>query len=261
MPSSIVSYNKRGDSCRFDEEAHTYTLNDLIPLISVTQLIQEFVQPFDAKAAAARYAEKHGLSDPEEVIAQWEEKKAAACLFGTRVHETAEDCLKGRDPRNTPRDDRERAYFSAVWEEASRIASESKEIIGVERMVFCPQFQIAGTIDLVTRDKAGVVWISDWKTNEDLRKPGYGRMMLPPLSALEDKSMNHYTLQLGFYHLMLALEGAIKPEDVVRLRLLWVKPDGVENVEVDAGSIQFEIGMILGSIQRTSWFQSHCSPF
>lgn len=78
MPHNYNSRNahQRDTLLHFDEEKHIYTLNGK-PMISVTTLVDEYFEKFDADYWAARKAPKLGIT-PEQLKARWEENAQRA---------------------------------------------------------------------------------------------------------------------------------------------------------------------------------------
>lgn len=238
MPSSTVTAH-RGDECRFEEEAHVYWFGGegasarlSNRMMSASTLVHQFCAPFDERGAAERAAAREGRA-AADVLAAWAARRDEACLFGTRVHEVAEDCLLGRAPRNAPRNARERAYFRAAWGYASRLrAGEGgAEVAGVERTVFWPSARVAGTADLVVR-RGGVLHVEDWKTNESLMRPAFCRM-LAPFAHLPDDALTRYALATSLYRLVMQLRG-FYPGAFGGGRLLWIRPEGDARGRTDA---------------------------
>lgn len=254
MPSSITTRHN-GVRCSFTEADHRYwfgddddeTSKEIRRLISVSTLVHQFSSPFDPQEAAERVAARDGR-DPESVVLEWEAKKNEACFFGTRVHETAEDCIAGRAPRNTPRDDRERSYFRNAWGKADELVRAFR--VETEKMVFSPRLGIAGTIDLLI-EKDGWFRIGDWKTNADIRKPAY-RNMLAPFDHVPDDALHHYYLQLSMYRILLETEGYCGHNFADGV-LYWITEDGVEEIGIE--DMRAEAALMIALRHETPWFK------
>jgi ATP-dependent exoDNAse (exonuclease V) beta subunit len=81
---------------------------------------------------------------------------------------------------------------------------------------------LAGQSDCVEYFKTtNEIKISDFKTNESLKKPSYGKKLLYPLNHLEANLINKYNLQLSGYAYLLEKRGyKVIPEH----QLLWINP-------------------------------------
>lgn len=196
---------------------------------SGTAFVHSFCPPFDPDGAIAeRKARERGVS-VEQIRFEWRQKGAEACETGTRIHETCEDALRGRAFRNAPRDEHERLLMAAGWEACRRIMSGC-DILGVEQIVGDLDCQIAGTIDLLVRDRAtGGVVICDWKTNakvdfrNDYRE---GSRLLEPVSHLHNCSGELYTLQLNLYQYLLVRGGYLPRETRFGRRIIHLTEGG-----------------------------------
>jgi hypothetical protein len=230
MPATTQTTFK-GTTLTFTEDTHTYRDHHGNRYDSVTTVLRHYYPKFDAAATAARM-EAEGKGAAADLIAAWDAKRDAACVYGTRVHETAEDALLGRAPRNAPTTDRERTAFRLVWDYARKTILPTLKVIKPELMVFVPKLQIAGTIDLPAKAEDGTVWLLDWKTNERLRSEGFqGQTCLDPIAHLQDCEMVHYALQLSLYQQLLMFGGYLPWTTKFRRAVLWVQPE-VEKVEM-----------------------------
>lgn len=262
MPSSVVAKNPAGARCVFTEEDHRYTWGDendptdavVHELISVSTLVHQFAPPFDAEKVAQSIAARTG-EDPAAIVAKWDRNRDEACVRGTRTHETAEDCLLGRAPRHKPADEEERRRFSAVWRFASGI-KEKFNVLGVEKLVFSPTLGVAGTIDLLL-ERAGTVYIMDWKTNKDLSKAPSGTYE-PPFSHLPNSALSAYALQLSMYRILLEVEDYTIIKKFGAGQLLWVHPkDEGDEWEVSPFAVPDmgrEAAMMIALRSRTKWY-------
>lgn len=183
-----------------------------VSYVSGTALVHHFFPPFDPDGRIAeRKARERGIS-VEQLRFQWKQKAATACALGTRVHETCEDVLTGRHDifgnwqfRNAPQSVHEKRLMAAGFAAAQRVR-QTMDVIGVEKIVFDLDCQVAGTIDLLCRDRSDrdLYWILDWKTNERIEfSSRFGTHGTFPIEHLEDCSGTHYALQLSLYEFLL----------------------------------------------------------
>lgn len=263
MPSS-VKIKHRNTVCSFTEADHKYWTGPdddeksklFHELISVSTLVHQFQQPFDEAKVARNVALREGRKE-SDVIADWHRKRDTACEFGTRVHETAEDCLHGRDPRNKPRDGKEKRYFGAAWRFGRELYGKYT-IAGIEKMVFSETLGVAGTIDLLLKN-GNDYYVADWKTNENLKKQAFNNF-LPPFQHLPADSLTTYSLQLEMYRLILKAEGFVNGS-FGRGKILWIRPDCDDpdapvSVEVfDTKPLGEEAAMMMALRASTPWYR------
>lgn len=206
----------------FTEADHKYIDDRGFEYTSVTTFLKRFFEPFNPDAVAARMAEQ-GKGDADELKAQWKAKGEAACDYGTRVHETAEAALRNEPPPHTPRTEKEKQAFRAVWEYSKKKILPHGKIIGPELMVFNPDWGLAGTIDLPVKLEDGTVMLLDWKTNESIPRTGFNdRKALDPVQHLQDCAWTKYCLQLNVYQQLLVSAGYLPRSTKFRRGILWV---------------------------------------
>ncbi|MEO0797385.1 MAG: hypothetical protein AAFX93_19715 [Verrucomicrobiota bacterium] len=208
MPgSTTVEHPTQPISLTFTEADHRYVDSTGAEYASVTTVAKSDFPKFNAEAAAWRIATREGRK-VDDVLAEWDATREAACTYGTRVHETAEDVLNGRPPRHTPSNDKEAIAFATAIEASHKLLARW-ELVETEKLVFSPHARIAGTLDLLMRDpETGAYLVLDWKTNKQLTweafqdTTGTGRCAKVP-----DANLSHYSIQLSLYEFILRWEG------------------------------------------------------
>ena len=85
-----------------------------------------------------------------------------------------------------------------ILQQKNEIAKKIKErvdIIGVEKIVFDEQLQLAGTIDFLGRSKKdGSYIIIDHKSNKEIELENkWNKFALDPISCIPDTNFGHYT--------------------------------------------------------------------
>ena len=222
----------------------------------MTTLVHQFTAPFDAERVAKAKAEREG-GDWRELVKAWDANRERACRLGTRTHETAEDCLLGRSPRNRPEDEDERARFRAVWNFAKDRLYAGFKRIEVEKLVFSADLHVAGSVDFL--GMANAKWyVLDWKTNADLMKPAFDHL-LHPFENVPNDPLHVYGLQLAIYRTILKLEGYCAGE-FGAARALWVRKgdDGSYAVEpVELPDMTAEGNLMLALVQQTPWWKEN----
>ena len=226
--------------------------------VSGTKVIHHFFPPFDPDGKiAANKAKKMGIT-VDELKFQWKQKSAAACAMGTRVHETCEDVLHGRhdllgkwDFRNKPQSIHEQKLMAAGFSAAQKVL-QTMEVIGVEQIVFDLDCQIAGTIDLLCRDKSdpNLWFVLDWKTNEKIEFHNrFGVHGLFPIEHLEDCNGTHYALQLSLYEFLLRIGKYIPHGAKVRRGIFHLTDDGPRFYELPDLSIEVR-DMVIAMLEQ-----------
>lgn len=229
------------------EQQQTMDVNVVVNYVSGTRFVNHFFPPFDPDGRIAEAtARKRGIS-VEQLKFEWKQNSAAACEYGTRVHETAEDTFYRREYRNSPRDQREMAVFTHARNTAMYIM-EHFNIMGVEQIVFDIQYQLAGSIDLLAQSKKdGVIWIFDHKTNKKIdRTSRYGTKGLYPIEHIDDCEFNHYALQLSTYEMILRTARYIPHGAPVRRAIFHYTEAGAEFMELPDFSLEVrEMAMVM----------------
>jgi len=193
---------------KFTPENHKYTSEDGIDWLSVTSLISNFKQPFDADKIAQRSAKSkkskwYGMT-PEEIKTAWKNEANRATTLGTWYHNQREADICGlatmeRHGTTIP-------IFTPIEQDGIKHSPNQKLTNGIypEHMVYLKSAGLCGQSDLVevVNNK---VHITDYKTNKEIKVEGYinwegiSQKMSPPVSHLDDCHLNHYALQLSMY--------------------------------------------------------------
>lgn len=227
MPgNSIAIHPDKKLSIKFTEEGHTYIDSKNQSYISVTTLIGKAFREFDSQAIAEKCAKRDNIT-VEELLNQWEEKRVNAAYSGTRLHENCENKILGNlDKLHNPRDIMEKIRFDAAFKIIDNIKSKYKPIsMEPEKLIFSPDFGIAGSIDLLVKLSDLAYIIFDWKVlSKDLSKTGFNNecgCILPTLN-IQHSNYWHYALQLQIYENILKSENYVNPlAKFKRCLLVW----------------------------------------
>ena len=200
----ITAEHPSGAIITFDEEKHTYVC-DNIYYDSVTQIIHKMFPEFNTNAVSARYAKKHGLNQ-QDVINEWAESNRIACEFGTKIHLYCENLMLGKELPKAD-NEKEKEYFKSSDKFIASLM-KSHDIVQCEQIIFSPKLRLAGTVDLIMREKSsGNLAIFDWKTNKKILKySDYNEFGLKFFSHLSHCNFIHYCVQLNVYRFMLYAE-------------------------------------------------------
>lgn len=241
---------KEFDGLTFIEDGHKYFLNG-VQLPSVSEVIHQFVNPFNEKEQAERYAEKNGET-AQYWLDQWKFKNLMATIKGTSVHEYGESLgwLRNGHPEFITKENKVKYVKDKGWliptrkkEEAILkfydelhtnlhfVLAETKVYTGKNPSLTNLKQDYCGTFDIlfyykdpIDDSKSGLC-IFDFKTNKELTKSfsrEYGKMLLQPFTDMYDEPLSAYTLQLSAYQIPLEDIGL----KVIARRIVWLKDDG-----------------------------------
>lgn len=215
------------DMFNFEEEPHIYWWLDengerQQAEISMTSLIHEHSQPFDAEKIAPFSAKKMGLS-VKEVLGMWEFENNLAKIKGTHIHAYNEYLWQGK-PYMYPIEDVKEKFdgvdvLKDMWPKLTKIANKFYEQykdriipVGLELVVGDEELKICGSIDfLCFSKKLNSLIIVDYKSNKAIKfKPYKGQKMTGVLSHLDDCNYIHYSLQLNGYQYILEKKAGLK---------------------------------------------------
>jgi len=248
MPASSTATH-RGRTITFTEADHRYTDDRGELYKSVSTLVHEYAQPFDAKSTAARM-ESQGRGDATALIESWDATRDEACEYGTRVHETAEAALRNDPPPRKPRDEKERRAFQAVWKFCKEQILTRLQVLSIEQILFNPRYYICGTADLLCRRPDGSLLILDWKTNREIKREGFkGVMMRDPVSHLPDCNLSHYSLQLNIYRQLIYSNRYTPRTMPINMMLLYINPETFEVEKIPVPDMSAEaLALILDDV-------------
>jgi hypothetical protein len=193
---------------QFTAHNHKYTSEEDINWLSVTSLISNFKQPFDAdtianKTSKSKKSKWYGMT-PEEIKAAWKAEANRATTLGTWYHNQREGDICSFE--NMERHGTTIPIFKPIEKEGIKYSPNQKLKDGVypEHMVYLKSAGICGQSDLV-EVVDGKVHITDYKTNKEIKVEGFvnwegkSQKMSFPVSHLDDCNLNHYALQLSMY--------------------------------------------------------------
>jgi len=228
---SIEATNPSGQTVVFDEDVHTFTLQDSgLKLKGVTSFLSSFFGKFDSKYWSERKANERKIT-AEEILAEWAAKAKKGRDEGHNVHSYAEYIImaqylgvKTEEPK--PLSKRCSLLFECTRDAIEWLA-ETYTPTEVEKIVFSKKLGIAGIIDCLAENDENVC-IIDWKQNKEIKSFNPYQNGLGPISHLQDHDFNKYSLQLNSYRRIMIEENyfpGIQPENF-RMMLMHLTPDG-----------------------------------
>ena len=180
--------------------AHNHKYESIIPdgieWVSVTTLVKNFTEPFDAPTQALKSSKNkrskwYGM-DPDEICAVWERRGTESADFGTKYHKVEEDVMVAQEyaesfGKKVP------VFGPAIDELGIKYAPEQRLREGVypEHLTFLKSYGVCGQADLVEVVN-DTIHVSDHKTYQEVKHESYkdwtgrSKRMLPPLVHLDD---------------------------------------------------------------------------
>lgn len=206
---------------KFTPHNHKYTSEDGKDWLSVTSLLSNFKQPFDADTIAVKSSKNkkskwYGMT-PEEIKLAWKAEADRATTLGTWYHNQREGDICSFETME--RHGVTIPIFKPIEKEGVKYSPEQKLKDGIypEHMVYLKSAGICGQSDLVEVVDS-TVHITDYKTNKEIKTEGYvnwegvSQKMSHPVSHLDDCHLNHYALQLSMYmYIILKHNPRLKP--------------------------------------------------
>jgi len=209
----------------FNSDRHEYKYGG-DKLISVSTLVHSYFPKFNAEMIAQRKAKKDGVT-PESLLNAWEKNRVESAAFGTLVHLMAETIINQQDidaADSLVKTARDQDFLDAVKKTIVKM-SANYEFVATEKIVFSPHFKVAGTIDLLLRNKkTGNYVVADWKTAKEIRTNAFGgETGYGPCSSVPNANFYHYSLQQAIYRKILMCEGYVLPTESVSCFLISIR--------------------------------------
>ena len=229
----LQELNKAFGDFKFFEEDHHYEYKGERVGISVTRLIEEYTNEFDAEAIAEKVAIKENKT-VQEILNEWKLKNQWACKKGSVCHEYAQSLwskkqLIDQNFYTAP----QKQAFLWIFSQADNFYCDYKdrlEHLADEFVIGSEEYDIASAIDHLFINKlTGGLILVDYKTNSDIHKnEKYAKNMKVPLSHLKDFTLNHYYIQLSIYKYLVEKYTDLKIEEMF---IVWFS-ENIENYEI-----------------------------
>jgi ATP-dependent exoDNAse (exonuclease V) beta subunit len=210
----------------FKASDHSYTSidNNDIKWVSVTKLVSNFKEPFDAEGVAAKVSKnkksKWYGKTAKEIQAAWKEESERAMELGTFYHNQREADLCSL--ASIEKEGVTLPIYTPIEKDGVKHAPDQKLSPGIypEHMVYLKSAGICGQSDLVevVGDKVNII---DYKSNKKIETEsfvnweGLSKKMLFPVNHLDDCNYYHYALQLSIYmYIILKHNPKLKPGNI-----------------------------------------------
>ena len=243
---------KKFNDFEFFENGHYYEYKGQRVGISVTTLIGQYENEFDAETVAERVATRDGKTT-QEILKEWKYKNEFSKVKGSTCHEYAQHLWNNKKWLWTGwgNDEYESEIFSHtcdyIFEQSRNFYEDYKnklEHLADEFIIGSEEYDIASAIDhlFINKQTGGLVLV-DYKTNSDIYKgEKYAKNMKVPLSHLKDTTLNHYYLQLSIYKYLLEKYTDLKVDEFF---IVWFS-ENIENYEIiDVPYLKDEVIKIL----------------
>jgi ATP-dependent exoDNAse (exonuclease V) beta subunit len=239
-----------GKEIVFTAKDHTYFV-DGVRYISATGLIHNFFPQFDSVLVANRKALREGVL-AEDLLSAWAASGQEASELGTAVHAMAEKILLSKDlsaADEMAQGPRQQLFLAALKQAIPKIL-QNYDVVEMEKILFSPKYKVAGTIDLLLKNKkTGKLVVADWKTNKEIKhtafqnQTGHG-----PCGSLPDCNFIQYSLQLALYRELLIQENYYPNTEVGCVLIHLCQFDGKVTVrQIDPVDLQIEARAVLAT--------------
>ena len=243
--------NKLKDSFKdfvFYEDDHHYEYKGERIGISVTRLIEEYCNEFDAETIAEKVAIKEGKTI-DEVLNEWKHKNKVSCEKGHFGHEFSQSLWSGNEyiENISPELIEVKELLKPIKQQAKNFYNDYKdrlEHLADEFVVGSIEFDLCSAIDHLFINKlTGGLVLVDYKTNSDIHKSEkYAKSMKIPLSHLKDFTLIHYYIQLSIYKYLIEKYTGLKVEEM----FIVYMSENIENYEIiDIPYLKEEVEEIL----------------
>lgn len=230
LNGSDVSFDQ-DSHISFEESGHTYTVDGIGEMASVSSIVAQFFKPFNARFWSIRKCDGDGIK-AAQLREEWDFKGFSAVQVGTFLHKQIERYLNGFEiekeclvdfvgtflkKNEQVRIDKEWSYFQDFVEQTAFTPFRT------EWSVYDAEARMAGTIDLVCACEDGSYEIYDWKRSCKVDPYEKNRRSngLNGLGHLKDTTYIHYCLQQNLYRYMLEKNYGIR---ISRMNLVVLHP-------------------------------------
>lgn len=244
----------------FEEERHVYYIDGRVRAPrSVTQLVHQFAQEFDAPTAIAAMRRGRNWSrrraeflrpdgtemTDEEIAEKWSQNGRIQSSRGTLMHYQIEQFLNGAiiEEPHSP----EFCMFLRFREDF--MLARGLKPLRTELSLFHCGLRAAGQADLIASDaETGKVVILDWKRSKEIKYKNPYQNLKSPLNHLPDCNYSLYCLQLNVYRYILETEYGLV---VSGMYLAVFHPNEIGPLCVEVPRLDREISLLVEHERKT----------
>tara|TARA_X000000368_G_C23026340_1_gene710378 strand:+ start:222 stop:989 length:768 start_codon:yes stop_codon:yes gene_type:complete len=228
IPTYLAEKNAhiRDSHIKFDEGPHIYHIDGDSNFTSVTTWNHSHFEKFNSEAIIKnmmngknwKKSKYYGMT-AEQIKTQWSENGKKASEAGTKMHYDIE-CFYNNMKIENPSIEYE--YFLRFHKQHSNL-----EAYRTEWMIYDKELKLAGSIDMIFKNKDGSLSIYDWKRCKNIKKDNpWQSAKTECIEHLPDTNFWHYSLQLNTYKAMLERKYDVKVKD---LYLVCLHPENKSN--------------------------------
>ena len=239
-----LNKHERDSHIFFDEEPHKYYINGVCDNTSVTTLIHDYAERFDADKIINRMmsspkwpnSEYYGMT-VNEIKDKWKRNGETAAKDGTYMHKCIEDYWNDITIQN---DSPEYSMFLKFVEDHPGLVPYRTEWV-----VYHEEYKLCGSIDMIFKNDDGTISIYDWKRCKEIEKtPKFKKYMKKPLKHFPDTNYWHYSLQLNIYKYILESK---YNQTVKDMHILCMHPINQEYQKFKIDDLQEDVIKLLDS--------------
>ena len=224
----MANLNKHPRDVRilFDEPTHVYTIDGDSGFTSVTTWNHSHFEHFNADKIIKKMMNGKNWKNSvyygktaNEIKKIWKDNGKKASEAGTKMHYDIECFYNNMEVSN---DSVEYDYFLRFYKQHKEL-----EPYRTEWMVYDKDLKLAGSIDMVFKNKDGTLSIYDWKRCKNIKKENrWQSAKTECIEHLPDTNFWHYTLQLNTYKRILETKYGKRIKD---LYLVCLHPENKSN--------------------------------
>ncbi len=206
-PTFLAEQNphERDSHISFDEGPHIYTIDGISNFKSVTTWNHSHFPHFNApkiiqkmmKSPKWPESEYYGMTS-KEIQAKWRKNGKEAAIAGTKMHYDIECFYNNESVENNST---EFNYFKSFHDKIGKTMIPYR----TEWMIYDKKLQLAGSIDMIYKDKEDdSLIIYDWKRCKEIKKTNnFETATTECIEHLPNSNFWHYSLQLNTYKAIL----------------------------------------------------------
>ena len=256
LDGSLLSF-EQDSHIKFEPISHTYTVDGVGNMTSVSSVIEKFFNPFDAEYWSLRKCFGDELA-AEKLREEWDCNGKFSSQAGTHLHEQIENYLNGCEVPSLQCE----VNYDGKYVQKSKTVDITKEWeffkafdkntdytpFRTEWRVYDEEARMAGTIDLLCSRNDGTYEIYDWKRSNriDPAEKNKWASGINGLEHLTDTSYIHYCLQQNLYRYILEKNYGLK---VSRMNLVVLHPDYTSYRIVNIPIMNHEVEIVLRYIR------------
>ena len=236
----LEELNKAFGDFKFFAEDHHYEYKGKRVGMSVTRLIEEYANEFNAQEMADKVATRDKKTI-QQVLDEWSYKNKFACIKGSNCHDYAQ-CLWSLEDFKYDAFDNSEQFIQAneiIQQQAENFKFDYDGILkhlAAEFVVGSDEYDIASAIDhLFINIRTGGLVLVDYKTNSYLggyndsgKQEKFAKAMKIPLNGIKDLTINHYYLQLSIYRFLVEKYTNLKIEEM----FIVYMSENIQNYEI-----------------------------